>query len=80
MFQNIGDDDTETDHTTRHRHHPEHAVNGNSMRCSSENSTDDNHECSENDGGLSTEIVASQPDFMSIKHLAIAFAGDVLTL
>lgn len=58
-FQGLGDDHTEADHTTRHCHHPEHAVNGNSMRCSSEDSTDDNHECSKNDGGLSTEIVTS---------------------
>lgn len=65
----MGGSHTKTNDTTRHRHHPKHAINGNSMRCSSEYSTDDNHERSKNDGGLSTEIVASQTGFMSIRFL-----------
>jgi hypothetical protein len=51
---------TKSDDTTGNRHHPEHAVDCDSMRGCCENASDDNHESGEDDGGLTTEIVACQ--------------------
>lgn len=54
---------TETDNPPRHCHHPEHAIDGGSMRGGSEDVSDDDHQSREDDGGLSAQIVAGQTVF-----------------
>lgn len=51
---------TESHDTSRHGHHPEHAVDGRSMRRSCENAADDNHDSRKDNGRFPTEIVTGQ--------------------
>lgn len=51
---------TESHNTSRHGHHPEHAVDGRSMRRGCENSADDNHDGRKDYGRLPAEIVTGQ--------------------
>jgi hypothetical protein len=46
--------------TSAYRQHPEHAINGYTIRSSGKNTTDNNHGSREDDGKFPTQIVASQ--------------------
>lgn len=48
--------------TSAHRQHPEHAVNGDTVRGSGKNTTDNNHGRRKDNGELPTQIIASQPN------------------
>ena len=51
---------TKTDHPSGNGNHPEHAQDGISMSRGRQDTTDDDHERSGNNGYLSTKVVASQ--------------------
>lgn len=51
---------TKANDPSRHRHHPEHAIDGYSMRGCREDASNDDHQSREDNGSLSTEVVAGQ--------------------
>jgi hypothetical protein len=57
---NVLQERTESHDSSRHGHHPEHAVDSHSMRGGCKYATDDDHDGGKDDGHLSAEVVTGQ--------------------
>lgn len=61
VLKHIGNtSSTKPNNTSAYRQHPEHAVNGDTVRSTGKDTTDNNHGGREDDGEFPTQIIASQ--------------------
>lgn len=67
----FGKEHTEPDDATRHSHHPEHAVDGHTMGRSRKDASNDNHECCENYGSFTAEIITGQALLINISLMSV---------